>query len=164
MSLTTAVIISSIVALILSVLAFVLIMPKSKRDGLNKFFRWVYDLFHFRFLILEYIIKGLYVISTIGSICFGFFLLFSGYESYSFINDSYSFQSYALEGLIVMIGGPIAIRIVFELIMMFILVVKNTSEINMKMDASPSVKSSDNGKPAKSADNKKEDSDELPDL
>ncbi|MBQ1847293.1 MAG: hypothetical protein II135_04735 [Clostridia bacterium] len=163
MSLTTAVIISSIVALILSVLAFVLIMPKSKRDGLNKFFRWVYDLFHFRFLILEYIIKGLYVISTIGSICFGFFLLFSGYESYSSFTG-YSFQSYALQGLIIMIGGPIAIRIVFELIMMFILVVKNTSEINMKMDASPSVKSSDNGKPAKSADNKKEDSDELPDL
>ncbi len=142
MNLMVAAIIAGVVAIILSILIFIYIMPKKRRDGLNGFFKWLSDLFNFRFLILEYIVKGLYVLCTVSSVCYGFFLLFSGYmtETYEYnqaIDEYYTvshFHSYAHFGLLIMIAGPIAVRIAYELLMMFILVVKNTSEINTKMD------------------------------
>ena len=114
------IIISIIAALAIAVLSFIFIVPRKKRNTLNKFFRVVSDVFNFKSLLLEKILKFCYIFSTFFTFIFGFFMLFM--QEYG--------DSLALGGLLVMILGPIFIRIVYESFMMFIIVVKNVIEIN----------------------------------
>ena len=132
-----AVILGAIFALASTILAVIFITPESKRSTLNNFFKFVHDLFNFKFLIIEKILKFLYIFSTCYCIMVGFFMLFS-VERFG----SYYSQSYALPGLLVMVLGPVAVRIVYEGIMMFILLVKNVIQINNKL------KSNTDGNPA----------------
>lgn len=127
MSPDVALILGGIVAITLTVLVYVFIIPESKKDTLNPFFKFLHNLFNFKFLLLEQILKFCYVLSSISCICIGFFMLFSsvGYYYYS--------QSLALPGLVLMVFGPIFLRIVYESIMIMILIVKNVIQINNKM-------------------------------
>ncbi len=113
-----------IAALVCTVLILILVTPKSKRETLPSFFRFLHDLFNFKWLIIEKILKTLYIFNTIFLIAFGFFAIFEV--------GSYR-GSYALVGLLIMILGPIALRIVYEIIMMSILLVKNVITINNKL-------------------------------
>ena len=126
-------------ALACTILLFVLVIPEKKRDELNGFFKFLHDLFNFKFLVLEKILKFLYVFSTIACIGIGFFLLFSGYYGY------YYRQSLFLPGLLLMILGPIFMRIIYEFMMMAILLVQNTISINRKLKNGTAVSS---GQPA----------------
>ncbi len=54
-------------------------------------------------------------------------MIFSGYDSY------YGSRSFAGQGLLTMLLGPIIIRIFFEFMMLTILLVKNVIEINNKL-------------------------------
>ena len=123
-----AIILGTIAALTLTVLIMIFVTPEKKRGGLNKFFTFLHDLFNFKFLILEKILKALYIFATFSCICVGFFGLFS-VEHYW---GSY-YRSYAFPSLLLLILGPIALRITYEAIMMFILLVKNTIQINNKL-------------------------------
>ena len=51
-----------------------------------------------------------------------------------------------------MIGGPIVIRIAYEILMMFILLVKNTMEINKKMPAATEARCECEEEPAPAAE------------
>ena len=121
-------------AIILTILAYVFVMPK-KNDGhfshpvLQKF----HDIFHFKKLYLESILKFIYVLATIFCVCTGFFLIFGYTEIWGYYGTEKS--STALIGLLVMVLGPIALRLTYESLMMFILLVKNTMEINNKIPA-----------------------------
>lgn len=110
-------ILSLILAIAGTVLAYIFIMPKSKVKNLNKFWYFVHNIFHFKTLLVEKIFKALYVYATIFCIISGFFMLFTNF----------------LTGLLLMILGPVAFRISFEMIMMFIMLVQNTNDIRNKL-------------------------------
>ena len=119
-------IISGLVSLVCSILVWALVMPEKKRPKLNAFFTFVSDVFNFRSLLIEKILKFTYLLFTLFAILFGFLAFVVS------INDGRA----ALIGLLVMILGPIVLRLIYELSMMAVLLVKNVIEINNKMSVS----------------------------
>lgn len=120
-------IVAFILAIVAVVLAFIFITPEKKRPKLNKFGQFVHDTLNFKYLIVEKILQALYMFFTAYVILTGFFMLFM-------VEDGY-FEDRWLGGygLLVMIVGPIAIRLVYELLMMAVLLVKNVISINNKL-------------------------------
>ena len=124
-------------ALIATILAFIFIIPEKRRAHLGGFGRFMHDFLNFKFLVIEKIIQFCYVLATALTFFGGFAALFSFERSYSF--DYYS-GTYATGsrwigyyGFIIMILGPIAVRLVYELFMMAIIAVKNIIQINNKL-------------------------------
>ena len=120
---TIVYIISALVSLVCSILVWVLVMPEKKRPTLNAFFTFVSDVFNFRSLLIEKILKFTYLLLTLFAILFGFLAFVVS------IDDGRA----ALIGILVMILGPIVLRLIYELSMMAVLLVKNVIEINNKM-------------------------------
>ena len=123
MPLSVAVILGVVAALVATVAAFVLIIPEKKRAQLgNKILVWLHDFFNFKSLWIEKILKFLFVFETLVCVGVGFFMLFS-------------VEGFYLGGigLLLIILGPIANRIIYEFIMLAILAVKNLMEINSKL-------------------------------
>lgn len=133
-----------IAAIILTVLAFVFIVPEKRRELLNKFGKFLHDTANFKYLIIEKILQALYIFLTIYVILVGFFMLFSTQTRF----DYYNYRTYnewaGGYGLLVMIFGPIVVRLAYEGVMMFILLVKNVIQINSKLKSA-------NGEPAAEA-------------
>lgn len=127
-------IISAVMALAATVLAFLFIVPENKRKNLNKIGKLAHDICNFKFLIIEKILQALYIFCTALVIILGFILLFYFEEQYSYFGES-RVQWYGGWGLLIMILGPIAIRLVYEGMMMAILLVKNVIQINNKIEA-----------------------------
>ena len=125
---STATLLAVIATIALTIAAYICIIPEKKRatlPGIGKFF---HDLFNFKWLLIEKIVKVCYVLSTIFVVCLGFFYLFSVQSD--FWGGSHSLAGFGL-GLIIL--GPIIVRIVYEFLMMSILMVTNIIEINKKM-------------------------------
>ena len=137
MTLGTAVAIGAIIGLILTVVLCIMVVPEKKRSTLNnKFLVVLHDIFNFKDLLLEKIIKVLYVLTTVACVCIGFFMLFSSNRYYDYYYGTYiGGQSYFLPGLLLMVLGPIVLRITYEFMMLTILLVKNVIDINKKLKA-----------------------------
>lgn len=118
MPVSLALIIGIVVAVIATVCSYIFIIPEEKRENLPGFLQFVHDLFNFRAMLIESIARVLYIFCTFGSIAAGFLLLFG---------------STFWVGLIVMIIGPLVLRMVYELIMLFVLMVQNTISLNRKI-------------------------------
>ena len=125
---------SLICAFAAAVLAFIFIIPEKKRAGLGKLMAFVHDILNFKTLFLEKILKALYALCTFACIAVGACWLF-GFSHYSYGGEyGYTHTEWMGGwGILLMILGPIAVRLAYEGIMMFILLVKNTIEINNKM-------------------------------
>ena len=125
----------SIIAVILSiaavVAAFIFIVPQKKREKLNLAGRIVHDILNFRFLILEKVCQAAYIFLTAFLIIAGFFLLFAAPWSGCYGRRLW-LGGY---GLLLMILGPIVVRLIFEFLMMALLLVKNVISINNKLRA-----------------------------
>ena len=52
---------SVVCALAVAVLAFVFIIPANRRERLNKFGQFIHDLLNFKYLVLEKILRFMYV-------------------------------------------------------------------------------------------------------
>ncbi len=128
----TIVILASLLAIIATILAFIYIVPDKKRDRLNKFGKFLHDTVNFKYLIVEKILQFSYILATAFAILVGFFMLFYVEESGYYYRRTEWYGGY---GLAVMILGPIAIRLVYEFIMMAILLIKNVIQINNKLRA-----------------------------
>ena len=124
-------ILSFIFALAASILAFIFIVPEKRRSRLNKFGKFLHDLCNFKFLIIEKILQFCYVFATAYSIIGGFFTLFQVETYYGYYSTHTEWVGW--RGLLIMILGPIFIRIGYELIMMALLAVKNIIQINNKL-------------------------------
>ncbi len=135
-SATIVFIISALVSLVCSILVWALVMPEKKRPTLNAFFTFVSDVFNFRSLLIEKILKFTYLLLTLFAILFGFLAFVVCIST----NDARA----GLMGLLVMILGPIALRLTYELSMMAVLLVKNVIEINNKMLLSSNDKKEEN--------------------
>ena len=122
-------------AIAVTVLAYIFIIPEKKRENLPKLFKAIHDLFNFRELFLEKILKALYVLSTAACVTIGLFWQFGFTVSQSWYDSEVTVDWAGGRGLLLIICGPIVIRIVYEAMMMFVLLVKNTIEINNQLKA-----------------------------
>ena len=130
----------AIVALILTVVIFIFLLPKW-RDGTfgNKFFQFVHDYFNFKQIYIEYILKFLFVFLTFMVIFGGLYVIFAPvFDDYEWTSIGDSF----IPGLAVMVLGPVIIRLLYEACMVTILMLKNVVELNNKTkDESPTAAS-----------------------
>lgn len=130
-------IVAAILAIAATVLAFIFIVPEKKRPSLNKPLQILHDVLNFKFLIIEKIMQALYIFSNAFVLIYGVFSLFSFSESYDY--DWYSgevetsLQWNGWVGFLIILLGPIILRISYELIMMTILLIKNVTQINNKL-------------------------------
>lgn len=122
-----------IVAIILTVYVYGAIMPQSKDGHLNRIPQRLHDFFHFKKLYIEAVLRFFYVFSTICCVCIGFFMLFG--KKYTFFGTGYT--STAGSGIMLMVFGPIACRIFFEVSMMIILLVTNVISIRNYLYGQP---------------------------
>lgn len=109
-----------VIALVCTILTLVLITPEKRRAGLPKFFRFCHDLFNVKWLLIEKILKAIYIFNTLFIFLGGFVCLFI----------------LPLMGLLMMFVGPVLVRLLHEALMLGILAVKNLISINNKIPAS----------------------------
>ena len=143
MSPSVASALSIVLSIIVTVVGIVFFLPPKNKDKFGKAFSRFHDFFNFKTLIVDYVLKGLYILSTAMCIIGGFFTIFTVRTYYTttgtmFNSSSEAHTSLSVEnlgtGLLIMILGPILVRIIYELIMLTIVGVKNIIEINKKMD------------------------------
>lgn len=105
-----------VIAFILAIIGGILVyflFVNAKTTPKNKFLIWLKDFLAFKTMWIEVIAKVLYYISTIYLILFSFALI------------STSFLSFILT----LVLGPIIIRILYEVFVMFIMIWRNTADI-----------------------------------
>ncbi len=107
--------VAAILALIGGILLYFLFVNQ-KKDPKNKFAKWLKDFLSFKIFWMEGLMKIFYYIATI------FVILFS-----------FSFLSLGGLGVLMWLGmlvfGPIFVRLGYEMIMMFIMIWRNTRDI-----------------------------------
>ena len=116
-------VVATILAIVVTVLAFIFIVPEKRREKLNAFGKFLHDTCNFKYLVVEKILQALYIFATAVVILNGFFMLFTVVYG----------QWLGGYGILVMILGPIVIRLVYELLMMVIILIKNVISINNKL-------------------------------
>lgn len=123
----TLAVVAAVLAVVATVLAFVFLVPEKRREKMGNFGKFLHDTVNFKYLIVEKILQALYIFLTCFVILSGFFLLFKTVDTWE--------GKYWLggQGLLLMILGPIVIRLVYELLMMMVLLVKNVIAINGKL-------------------------------
>lgn len=133
-----AVLFGFLCALTATILLFLFVLPNRKNGRLPPALQWLRDVLTFKKLYLEVILRAFYIFFTCLSIFWGFFLLFSReeYYSYGMFGGTY-YESTFLEGLVLLILGPILLRVSYEFAMLLIMAVKNLMEINHKMPTQP---------------------------
>lgn len=126
-----AAIIAGILAIGAVVAMFIFVMPKKKDGKLPKILQILHDVAHFKKFYIGDVLKALYILATAFCLIYGLILLFGVVETYSWYEVRY--QSTAGIGLLIMFVGPVAVRISYEFILMFVTLVQNTSDINNKL-------------------------------
>ena len=125
-------IIATILAIIATVAAFILVVPESKREKLGRFGKFLHDAVNFKFLIVEKILQALYIFVTAYLILCGFFMLFMAPETWT---GRHWLGGY---GILLMVLGPIAVRLCYELLMMAVISInrklKNQNERSADAD------------------------------
>jgi hypothetical protein len=107
-------ILAIIFSLAASVLACIFFLSKKWKHA-GGFKQWMHEFVNFKTLFVDKIFKFLYIFSTCFVFFLGFFTLFSSAAPY---------------GLLMMFVGPIVLRVMYEMLMMFIIMVTNLTEIN----------------------------------
>lgn len=108
--------VASIIAIVCGILTYFLFVRK-KSTPKGKFAKWLKDFFNFKIMWLEPIIKIIYYIATFGAIL-----------------ASFGFLSLGVDGILpfflVLILGPVFIRLGYEAVMMFVMIWRNTKDIS----------------------------------
>ena len=115
----------TVIAFIIAIAAGIMIYFMFVKDNkpVSENLQKLKDLLDFKTMLIEPILKIVYIIATVFIILFSF-----GFISINFVSF-----------LMVLILGPIAIRIVYELMMINIMIWKNTKEINDNIKAKNNV-------------------------
>ena len=106
-----------VLAVVLTVLSFIFIVPENRRARLNAFGNFLHDTCNFNYLLIEKLLQALYIFLTVFSILTGVYTLF---------------QSFGM-GLLMMIGLPLLIRLIYEFLMMTVLLLKHVIMIDNKL-------------------------------
>ena len=137
------------------VFLYLKILPQ-KLDGSfsNKFLQIIHDYFNFKKLYIESVLKFLFTLLTIICIAVGISAIVTSFlgifQNIGYVIDynmpfKYLISSFfgrVLGGVLTIVVGPIVVRLIYEGIMMFIILVKNVIEINNKTKT-PDKKSED---------------------
>lgn len=126
------IVIGVLAAIAATVLALIFIVPEKHLPKLGKFGKFLHDAVNFKFLIVEKILQVLYILSTCLCVFVGLFSLL-GFEAWDSYYGGLHFYWYGGYGLLILLLGPIAVRLVYELLMMGLLLVKNVIQINNKL-------------------------------
>ncbi|MBQ3474121.1 hypothetical protein IJH24_01710 [Candidatus Saccharibacteria bacterium] len=111
-----------IIAFILAIVGGILVyflFVKSKTEPKGKFAKWLKEFLSFKVMWIEPIMKVLYYIATIFVILFSFSYLALGGTG-------------VLMFFLSLILGPVVVRILYEMTMMFIMIWRNTRDIAEK--------------------------------
>ena len=114
-----------VVAVVLTALLLVLVLPKQKDGHLPAFFQLLYDLFTPKALMIEKLLQVLYVFLNCLTVIFGIAIFFNGFFA--------GFGRIVL-GLVILVVGPVLLRVIHELLLLAVMQVKATREINQKLD------------------------------
>ena len=113
-------IISAILAVIGGIAAYIMFVSQKKEKKYTGFVSWLHDFLNFKKFFVDVILKVMYLITAI-------------YITLS----SFSYISYSIATFFLMITlGNVVARIGYELVLMLITLVNNTSEINEKLGES----------------------------
>lgn len=112
------VIISLVLAIIGGIVLYFTFLAKKNEGKYTGFLAWMYDFLTFKKMVIENILKVLYLVIAI----------FITLSSFAMISSSFlAFIAYLL------IGNLIA-RIIYELFLVVLVICRNTTEINKKLD------------------------------
>lgn len=114
----TWLIISGVIAFLGGIIVYLLFISKNNKGKYKGFLAWLHDFLNFKTFFVETLLKILYAMCAI----------FVTLGSFSFIRTSIG----AFFGILIF--GNLAVRIIFELILMMITIASNVSEINNKLD------------------------------
>jgi hypothetical protein len=114
-----------LLALIAGVVIFFLFMPRHKDGQFTGFLLWLRDFLNFKTLLAENVLRLLYIICACWITLMAFAQLFAA---------SSSVGASLLSFLLLLIVGNVVARILFEFILVILLISKNTTEINTKLD------------------------------
>ena len=96
-----------VVAVVLTALLLVLVLPKQKDGHLPAFFQLLYDLFTPKALMIEKLLQVLYVFLNCLTVLFGIAIFFNGFFA--------GFGRIVL-GLVILVVGPVLLRVIHELL------------------------------------------------
>ncbi len=125
-TMTIIVPLSVVATIVLTVLIYAKIMPEGRKGKLSRAGQVLRDFLNFKILVIDKIFKGIYILLTVFCIVLGFLILlgfrYNGHGRYATLewNGAY--------GLVIMIAGPIIIRLIYELIIIIITPIKNAIE------------------------------------
>ena len=111
------IILFSILAVAGGIVIQVVFLSKKNEGRFTGFLGWLYKFLSFKTWLIEVIIKVLYLIQTLYVIFFGLVMLFTNFGL----------------GLLLIILGPIVVRIVYEISLLFVMLCFNVSDINNKL-------------------------------
>ena len=133
MSINAIIVLTVLSAIIATMLLYLFVFPEKKKAKLNGFFKKVRRLLSSEYLLIEKILRFLYVLATMACVFGGFWALFwvekSGYNAADVRGRYYDETWLGYYGILIMVLGPIVVRILYESFMMFIMLVKNTIDI-----------------------------------
>ena len=110
--------IAILVAIILGVVLYCTFLKKENEDKYTGWKKLAYDFFNFNKFYTEDIMKLVYVMLTAALVVIGFFMLFVNFAT----------------ALILLVLGNVALRVSYELIMMFVILCRKTVSIDKKLD------------------------------
>lgn len=111
------IIISAVVAIIGGIAVYFTFLSKKNEGKFTGFLSWLYDFLSFKKMIIENLLKILYIIVA----------AFITLSSFAVISSSF------LGFLVYLLVGNLITRIIYELFLVVLVICRNTTEINKKM-------------------------------
>lgn len=112
------IIISMVLAVVGGIVLYFTFLKKDNEGKYTGFWGWMYDFLTFKKLTIESVLKILYLICA----------LFITLSSFAMISASF------LAFLVYLVIGNLVARIAYELILVRLIICRNTTEINKKLD------------------------------
>lgn len=107
------------ISLVAAILIFFLFLAKKNEEKFKGFVAWLYDFLSFKKMLAEALLKITYIALA----------LYITIMSFAFIGSSFG------TFLLMLLGGNLLIRVIYEISLVFLIVCRNTNEINKKMSS-----------------------------
>lgn len=112
-------IVSIVIAVIGAIVLYFTFLSKKNEGKFTGFLGWMYDFLSFKKMVIENILKIIYLMVA----------MFITLSSFALISTSF------LSFLCYLVIGNIVTRVIYELFLVTLIICKNTTEINKKMSA-----------------------------
>ncbi len=146
---TFAIVVGIIASVVLTIMLCLKVLPEKYSGTFEKKpLQFIHDYFNFKKLYLESVMKVLFTLASVLCIVCGLLMATVGniFEVIDYIGTAIRYEYFSMGGLFrilasnlfgglgIAVVSPIVLRLVYEGIIMFILLVKNVIDINKKLD------------------------------